>query len=361
MSIVYIISSVQAFIFAFLTFNKKEKCIADKVFVVLMFFLALHLTVAYFFLSNSVKSSQYLLLDAGAMVFYPALVFLYVQTLVTNAKALTLKHVIHLLPIAVLYALLLPIRHDIIQGGLVKDNAQPVFLYLVLLWGLVCNVYYISRIFILLKRHQLNIKNNFSFSERIDLEWVRCLIVGYIFVFIATLLLSVFFNTKQIDIVSSNQVIYYLLCVFVFFVGYNGYKQGAFLSVRRTNSINSPKAIPKEKSQNEIFISRLQQFMLEKKPFLNPTLTLNQLAQDLDVPPYYLSQILNSELNYNFFDFVNNFRVEEFKKNLELKSNYNYTLLAIALDSGFNSKASFNRIFKNRTGITPSQYQKSIK
>lgn len=361
MSIVYIISSVQAFIFAFITFNKKEKCVADKVFAVLMLFLAMHLAVAYFFLIDSVKSSQYLLLDAGTMVFYPVMIFLYAQTIVTNTKALTLKHTIHVIPIVVLYALLLPIRHDIIQGGLTKEHAQPLILYLVLLWGLVCNVYYIKQIFVLLKRHNLNIKNDFSFSERIDLKWIRSFIVGYIFVFIATLLLSVFFNTKQIDIVSSNQIIYYLLCIFVFFVGYKGYKQGAFLSVQTINSVDKPKAITKKKNQDKIFISSLQQFMLEKKPFLNPTLTLNQLAQDLDVPPYFLSQILNSELKYNFFDFVNNFRVEEFKKNLELKSNINYTLMAIALDSGFNSKASFNRIFKNKTGLTPSQYQKSIK
>lgn len=360
MSVVYIISSVQAFIFAFLIFNKKKKCVADKVFIALMLFLAIHLAGAYFLLIDSVKSSPYLLLDAGTMIFYPVMIFLYIQTLVTNAKTLTLKHAIHIIPIAVLYVLILPIRHDIIQGGLTKGHTQPFILYLVLLWGLAFNMYYIIQIFALLKKHNLNIKNNFSFSERIDLKWIRSFLVGYILVFTATLILSVFFNTNQIDIKSSNQIIYYLLCIFVYYIGYQGYKQRAFLTALPINTVDVTKAKKNEKSQDEIFISRLQQFMFENKPFLNPTLTLDQLAQGLNVPPYFLSQILNTELKCNFFDFVNNFRVEEFKRNLEIKSNTNYTLLALALDSGFNSKASFNRIFKNKTGLTAVDECKKI-
>ena len=75
--------------------------------------------------------------------------------------------------------------------------------------------------------------------------------------------------------------------------------------------------------------------------------------------PHKLSKLINSQLHQNFFDFINKYRIEEFK-NLALDAEHkHYSILVIAYDAGFNSKASFNRIFKNITGYTPSQYIKN--
>jgi len=96
------------------------------------------------------------------------------------------------------------------------------------------------------------------------------------------------------------------------------------------------------------------------KPYLNSELTVAMLADELCVNSEYISLILNRYLKTNFFDFINNFRVEEFKRRLKEPKNHNLTLLGIAYDSGFNSKATFNRVFKNTTGLTPSEYKSSI-
>jgi len=97
----------------------------------------------------------------------------------------------------------------------------------------------------------------------------------------------------------------------------------------------------------------------EERPYLQSRLTLQELASKLDLPAYQLSQLINREFGQNFFELINHYRVEEVKKKLADPAFQHLTYLGIALESGFNSKASFNRIFKKMTGKTPNEYRKS--
>jgi AraC-like DNA-binding protein len=97
-----------------------------------------------------------------------------------------------------------------------------------------------------------------------------------------------------------------------------------------------------------------------KKPYLEPKLSLVTLAEYLDISPNHLSQVINQYEGKNFYDFVNHHRVEEFKERAQNPKNMNFSLLAIAFDSGFNSKSSFNEVFKKNVGKTPTQYLNSV-
>lgn len=101
----------------------------------------------------------------------------------------------------------------------------------------------------------------------------------------------------------------------------------------------------------------VQQHMLSKKPFFEPELSLNALAEQLSLSPHHLSQVINHGESANFYDFVNAYRVEEVKARLSDPSTRSRSIISIAYDAGFNSKATFNRIFKSSTGLTPSQYR----
>ena len=96
--------------------------------------------------------------------------------------------------------------------------------------------------------------------------------------------------------------------------------------------------------------------MDSQKPYLDPDLTLNSLANLLDIPPHHLSQIINQFEEQNFNDFVNKYRVDEFIDRASQVSHLSF--LGIALDSGFNSKSTFNTVFKKHKGATPSQFMK---
>jgi len=98
--------------------------------------------------------------------------------------------------------------------------------------------------------------------------------------------------------------------------------------------------------------------METKKPYLDPSLCLNDLAEKVSISPQYLSQVLNTCLNQNFFDFINSFRIKDCKKFLSEQALNKKTILEILYKTGFNSKSVFNTAFKEHTRMTPSQFRK---
>ena len=102
--------------------------------------------------------------------------------------------------------------------------------------------------------------------------------------------------------------------------------------------------------------TKLLSYFEKEKPYLNPELSLQELADKLDVKRYQLSNIINQKHQKNFYEFVNQYRVEEVKIRMMDPQNKKLKIISLAYDSGFNSKASFNRIFKQMTSKTPSQF-----
>ncbi|WP_019949750.1 helix-turn-helix domain-containing protein [Hymenobacter aerophilus] len=102
-------------------------------------------------------------------------------------------------------------------------------------------------------------------------------------------------------------------------------------------------------------------YMEQHKPYLNPSLTIHELAAGLKMPSHVLSRVINEGFGQNFFDFVNAYRVNEFKQAMAAPQARQYTLLALALEVGFNSKTAFNRAFKKQTDQTPREYFSGIR
>jgi len=103
---------------------------------------------------------------------------------------------------------------------------------------------------------------------------------------------------------------------------------------------------------------QLTKLMAKEQPFLDPDLSLRQLAGKMDLPPNYLSQLLNEGFDQNFAEYINNYRVETFKAKVTDPDLQHLNLLGLAYESGFNSKTTFNTFFKKATGITPATYRK---
>lgn len=100
--------------------------------------------------------------------------------------------------------------------------------------------------------------------------------------------------------------------------------------------------------------------MENDKLYLNGKLSIQHVSVKLNIPRQYISEVLNEHMNTNFQDFINEYRVEEFIKRLKNDQNNHFTLLGIATDVGFNSKSSFNAIFKKFKGLTPTQFKKNL-
>ena len=106
--------------------------------------------------------------------------------------------------------------------------------------------------------------------------------------------------------------------------------------------------------------SSLVEYMHESKPYLRRDLTIHDLSKEINVPKHYITQILNEYFYKNFNTFINEYRIEEFKRRIMDSRFRNYTIIAIAFESGFNSKTSFNILFKKHERMTPSKYRESL-
>jgi len=107
-------------------------------------------------------------------------------------------------------------------------------------------------------------------------------------------------------------------------------------------------------------LDRLQIFMEKEKPFIDADLGIQELAGQLEITRHQLSYLINQQHHMSFYEFVNSHRVMEVKSLMEDPKNKNIKLMSLAYDAGFNSKSSFNRIFKQFAGMTPSQYYHSL-
>jgi AraC-like DNA-binding protein len=99
--------------------------------------------------------------------------------------------------------------------------------------------------------------------------------------------------------------------------------------------------------------------MQEEKPYLDVDLSIQDVSSELGISRHYLTQVINGLLGKNFYTFINEYRVEVVKKLLVSDEYSKYTLTSIAYEAGFNSKSSFNSIFKKATGMTPSQFREA--
>jgi len=134
--------------------------------------------------------------------------------------------------------------------------------------------------------------------------------------------------------------------------------EGQYSSDQKVPAVNS-KALPEEieitpelKANNQ----RLLTFMDSEKPYLDSNLGLHELADKLEITRHQLSNVINQVHKKNFYEFVNSYRVEEVKHLLQDPESSKFKLISLAYDAGFNSKTSFNRIFKQMTTMTPSQF-----
>ena len=115
---------------------------------------------------------------------------------------------------------------------------------------------------------------------------------------------------------------------------------------------------PLSEADKKVYLNKIESYMITEKPYLNPDLTLGELAKLLNIPVHYLSQILNEQLNQNFYNYINYYRIKEAMEILSDPDKKDLTILEILYHVGFNSKSVFNTAFKKQVNMTPSNFKK---
>lgn len=338
----------------FLLISKKNKSTPDRILTVWMFVIILHLFLSYLFATGDIFSLPFLL---GIEQPFPLLhgIFLYfyvaylTDQLPDNRKLLFL----HALPPAAVYLYLvtffiLPPDQKIY---VYRSRGEGYEVYLLIkryaIW--LSGILYVTWSEILLRRHRKTISDQFSDLEKVNLQWLKILTYGMGCIW----LLVIFFE--------NDRLIMGGVVVFVFLIGFFGVRQTVIFSPREVRAeSDEPKRKYPKSGLSEEAATRLHesliQLMTGEALYKKSDLSINDLASRLGVHANYLSQIINQKERKNFYDFVNTYRFEEFRRLISLQKNQQYTLLSLAHDCGFSSKSSFNRYFKKATGQTPSEY-----
>jgi AraC-like DNA-binding protein len=206
-----------------------------------------------------------------------------------------------------------------------------------------------------LRRYEVNFMDHSSNTLIGFIGWLKRFTSVFAFFVVLAMAGSTILFLKGLNIYSLEAYIHIVNTVFIHFIAIAAIQQPEKLFFVFAD-VGMKSNGEKQKTLQNIPIEHLLQLMENGKPYLNPDLKIHNIATALEQPPYSVSQQINQQLGLNFYDFVNKYRVEEFKKRVDSEQYNNLTLLGIALDVGFNSKASFNRVFKKHTGMTPSEY-----
>jgi AraC-like DNA-binding protein len=246
-------------------------------------------------------------------------------------------------------------------------------------------VVYSIVILIVLKNYKERIVDFYAGVNQPFLRWMR---IGVILTLIAWVLgiIGTIVERAQIDIgIDLFTFVYLFFVVIIYGISYAALRSGEVYKLKtehvseligldnfETDTYSAPlktsepgpnKIIDlsqqEEEFENELN-ERLISFMENSKPYLNPDISLQSLAEDLSVSRHQLSATINSRQKMNFFEFVNHYRVKEVKDLMEKDGDRKTKNYKLAYDAGFNSKATFYRIFKQFSGHTPSDYRESI-
>ena len=218
-------------------------------------------------------------------------------------------------------------------------------------------------------QYQLAASNHFSDTQRTNLNWLRSTVLFFIIFMVLGAINGIMGFTPWAKYYYLFLTI--LIAVFFFFINRVMLKAlripGIFSVMSEQETKEEQPDKPKyggsglqeaEKKKIEV---KLAQLMQKEKPYLEPELSLNQLAARLAIKPKILSQVINEKLGQNFFDFINTYRIEEAKRLLAEHKDPKITVLEVLYEVGFNSKSSFNTLFKKNTGLTPSEFKKKYK
>jgi AraC-like DNA-binding protein len=209
------------------------------------------------------------------------------------------------------------------------------------------------------KRYRIYLVNHFSETESLNLNWLqRMLVAAGIGLFVFFLFFTAGLMNGSVSY-KLSWFAYIGIGILIYYLSIQSYLFSPHL-LRQLNFVPAAEeATPKTETDDlEQRITLLQEIISQQRPYLDPELTLAQLARLNNTNTATLSKAINSKLGQNFNDYINGLRIAEFQNSLRRGEHKKHTLMALAFDAGFNSKATFNRAFRKATGKNPSEWLK---
>lgn len=364
-----ILGLIQSLISSAVFFFRRPRHLSNKLLSVWLAIIALS------FLGMLLPEGMVAYLKTGflPLVFlYGPLLFFYVKSLISGHFSFQWRHAWHLLPfltLSILRTFIYPESFEYdhyLSGTLNPAGSAIIFFLFASLIG-----YWLATLF-LLTHHRKNLLNHFSYrSKKLALDWIWLIML----LFILNQLIGSFAPFLKDYFRDPQEAVFWLfqfnLGIFMYLLTIFGLLQPVIFPA--DEKVEAPD-IPSEKEtasgkyhrsglseeQLQQLSAQIKQYLQTQKPYLNPEYSLQLMSEDLDLSRQNLSQTINEVFGKNFYQLINAYRVEEVKRLLQSPQSDRLTMEGLAYEAGFNSKASFYRVFKEFTGRTPAAYKGTL-
>ncbi|MGD0581705.1 MAG: AraC family transcriptional regulator [Bacteroidales bacterium] len=355
----------QSFFAGLLISTKKPYTIANRLMGAWMFLICTELIFA---LINSTLLEMY---SFQFITFtYGPLLYLYVRFMTKPERRFNWLELLHFIPFLVFFTVSVIFRSVHFMRDLRAFFVPDKLISLRIVYGtclFLSITIYSALTFAEIWRHQRNLKNLVSYtSGKITLNWLKILSISfYVSYFVLFILggLNMIGNFIPFD---PYFIIFCFIAIFSFVYSFYGIKQPVIFGDQLKSDHEEKRETERysrsglREDQADEYLKKLISYMENDRPYLNRDLSIHDLSSLTDIPRHYITQVLNEKYGRNFFTFINEYRVKEVISMFADPKFNHYTILAIAYDAGFNSKTTFNSIFKSQTGQTPSAYREKL-
>lgn len=394
--IIIIVAILHSYVFGFIFFTKKR--ISNRIlgFYMMSFFVQSFLFGNFHIFKIDVLNPLFYLLISGLSLCDFPMIYLYVKKMADEQYKFSYRSLIHFIPgaffIILQFILFISLKSDekqllFLPKEMTYDN--PILAgffssYSISILLLFIQVFYYSFLMIrTLAKHQSNIEKYYSYKDKITLNWLLIFVVLYLsyYVFEITIFLFRFIEITETEYFS-------VVSLHIFFVGFFGLKQRDIYTQKEIEGLIDvdAKSIDDDRTLNDQhskfgakenleqikkhsllseelkseIAERIKTIMVEKQIFLNPELSLDDMSLELNVHKNYISHVINDKFNMNFYNYVNQYRIEEAKRMLSNKSYNKLSIEGIAKSCGYKSRNVFYPVFKKFEGITPLEYKNKV-
>ncbi|SHL88482.1 helix-turn-helix domain-containing protein [Flavobacterium saccharophilum] len=358
----------------FLLTVKTENKLANRLFACFIIFSGIDFSglLAYSFPEEYV---DFEILRSTTCLLEMPLIYLYVLAVCYSDFRLKWKHLIYTLPFVVMNLVLMPRFY--LKSGIEKEHflvnySQMPEIYFFQILIEIQYWFYIISVFLILRKYRKIYLENYTNPSTSTYKWLfqmNCVFVVMHCITASKNLLR-YTASRETFLWGNVFMVIMALCVICWFVmkalNHPELFRGINSKLKLTKDIlpqNNENPIEVKEHQNEVVdaqILTLKQYMAEKEPFLDPSLTIQELANQIDIPVRDLSVLINHKMDQHFFDFVNEYRIQKAMNILKDESKSQLTVLEILYEVGFNSKSSFNTSFKKYTNLTPTAYRNAV-
>ncbi|MBU1101533.1 MAG: helix-turn-helix domain-containing protein [Bacteroidetes bacterium] len=378
MNQLYLIGFAQALFFTLLILTKKNKILSDYVLAFFIFLLGGQLFFIYSYYGGLYEQyPSIIIIDIYYWVLLGPTLLLYTYLMSRNK----LPGKIFLLSFIPLIIITIgAYKYIFIDGSnFFSTPSESLFEEVSgYIWLYNTPLFFLFTIF-LLKKHSFRIKDYFSSEKNVNLKWVYFLTSGFA-IFLLVLLFGRYLdNLIGLVLPRGYSYIWLVMVLYIFGIGVYGYRQrGIFVNFDIDEVLKQPgekqpsisgriKPLEKthyeksglSKEEAEEILNLVQNKMAEEKFYIDCEINLSELAKEVGTTTHKLSQVINEKTNKNFFEFINEYRIDEVKAQLLDPAKNNLKIISIAYDCGFNSKSAFYTLFKKHTGITPAEYRQT--